>query len=198
MSAKTEAKRAALRDSLVDAAEGLIAQNGLRGLKARDITARAGCALGALYNAVDGLDQLIVLVNSRTLTRLGEKALAEVPADGTGADKMRALGRVYAAFAVENPYLWSAVFTHRLPEGQSSPDWHRAEFMGLIEQVAAPLADLRPDLDGATLRLRAQTLFAAVHGVVQLSIHGFEVGAPRDVLFSEVDALVGAMMRGIR
>ena len=192
-----EAKRAALKERLVDAAEELIAENGLRGLKARDITARAGCALGALYNAVDGLDHLIILVNSRTLNRLGETSLAAVPAEVPGEEKMHALGQVYARFAVENTNLWSALFTHRLPEGEETPEWHRAEFVGLIQQIVSPLSELRPDLDEGTLQLRAQTLFAAVHGVVQLSIHGFDVGAPPKQLFSEVDALVSAMMRGI-
>ena len=190
-------KRAALKTRLVDAAEALIAENGLRGLKARDITAKAGCALGALYTAVDGLDDLIVLVNSRTLTRLGEQSAATIPADMPAEQKMHAMGQVYAKFALEHANLWSALFTHRLPDGQKSPDWHRDEFVGLIQLIVAPLAELRPDLEGETLLYRAQTLFAAVHGVVQLSIHGFEIGAPEDRLFEEVDALVSAMMRGI-
>ena len=193
-----EAKRAALKERLVDAAEELIAHNGLRGLKARDITAKAGCALGALYNAVEGLDELLVLVNSRTRNRSGAQSLSAFPADLDAERRMHALGAVYARFAVENANLWSALFTHRLPEGQMSPDWHRAEFNTLIQQIAAPLSQLCPGFDQQTLTLRAQTMFAAVHGVVHLSIHGFEVGAPAEQLLSEVDALVGAMVRGLR
>jgi len=198
MSVKSEARREALRTRLVDAAEELIEQNGLRGLKARDITAKAECALGALYNAVESLDHLIVLVNSRTLTRLGEASLAAVPVEASAEDKMFALARIYVSFAVENPNLWSALFTHRLPDGVETPDWHRAEFAALITQIVAPLAELRPDLTGEALHQRAQTLFAAVHGVVQLSIYGFDVGAPRGQLAREVEALVNAMMHGIR
>ncbi|MEM6939800.1 MAG: TetR/AcrR family transcriptional regulator [Pseudomonadota bacterium] len=198
MSNNRDKKRAALKERLIDAAEALIAKNGLRGLKARDITADAGCALGALYNAVENLDQLIILVNSRTLNRLGETSLETVQDAPTAEQKMHALGQVYTRFAVENANLWSALFTHRLPEGEETPDWHRAEFIGLIQQIVAPLSELRPDLAGRSLQLRAQTLFAAVHGVVQLSIQNYEVGAPQEDLASEVQALVGAMMRGIK
>ena len=197
MENKKSAKRAALKERLTDAAEGLIAENGLRGLKARDIAARAQCALGGLYTAVDGLDQLILLVNSRTLNRLGQASLAAVPAQTSPGERMHILGQVYARFALENVNLWSALFAHRLPDGQETPEWLRAEFAALIQQIVAPLSELRPDLDGQALQQRAKTLFAAVHGVVHMSIHGFDVGAPPKQLSSEIEALINAMMGGI-
>ena len=55
---------------------------------------------------------------------------------------------------------------------------------------------MRPDLAPNALRLRAQTLFASVHGVVQLSLHGRFVGTPTESLASEVHALIEAMSRG--
>lgn len=42
-----------------------------RGAKARNVTADAGCALGALYTAFEDLDRLILQVNARILARLG-------------------------------------------------------------------------------------------------------------------------------
>ena len=85
-----DAKRAALKERLIDAAEMVIAQNGLRGLKARDVTAQAGCALGALYNAVQDLDQLVLLVNSRSLARLGAALHDAVPKSAAPAPTMHA------------------------------------------------------------------------------------------------------------
>lgn len=198
MKPKENAKRDALKKRLTDAAEALIEENGLRGLKARDITSKAECALGALYNAVDGLDQLVLLVNSRTLNRLGQASLDAVPAQATPQETMHALAKSYVLFALENTNLWSAIFTHRQPKGVPVPDWHRAEFTALIQQIVTPLAELRPDLQGSSLHQRAQTLFAAVHGVVQLSIHGFDVGAPQKQLVAEVAALIDALTHGIQ
>ena len=190
-------KREALRNRLIDAAEELIVENGLRGLKARDITAKAGCALGALYNAVEDLDQLVILVNSRTLARLGSALRDTVPEGASPADTLHALAQGYARFAQTHTNLWSTIFAHRLPEGVDAPDWHQAEYPVLIAEIIAPLAQLQPDLDRAQLHRRAQTLFAAVHGVVQLSIYGIYVGAPADELRQEVRALVTAMVDGI-
>ncbi len=192
-----EIKRNNLRDRLTTSAERLIAENGLRGLKARDITKDAGCALGAIYNAVEDLDELVMLVNSRTLARLGN-ALHEAGAEESDPKAlMQVLARTYVEFAQNNMPLWSTIFNHRLPDGKEVPDWHAVEYAVLIEEIISPLSKMRPDLDGGALRLRAQTLFASVHGVVQLSIHGRFVGTPPEYLVQEVEALVDAMTRGI-
>jgi len=198
MAATKLSKREELRARLVGAAESEIAEKGLKGLKARDVTAKAGCALGALYNSVQDLDQLVILVNSRTLGRLGETLRAAVPVEASPVEVMKSLAGAYVAFATAHPRLWSAVFFHRLPDGVEMPEWYKNEHAVLIAQLIEPLSKLRPDLGPDALRLRAQTLFAAVHGVVQLSFHGRYVGTPIELLESEVLALVDAMTRGIQ
>jgi len=192
-----EAKRDALRERLITAAATLIEKHGLRGLKARDITARADCALGALYNAVEDLDQLVILVNARSLRRLGQTLRDVVPDAATPHDTLHALAQGYVAFALEYEALWLAIFHHELPIGADVPGWQNTEYTVLIEQIMAPLSALRPDLERDALRQRAQTLFGAVHGVVQLSIVGFNVGAPQDRLPGEVAALVDAIISGL-
>jgi AcrR family transcriptional regulator len=49
---KTATRRHSLKEALAAAAERTIATGGLRGLKARDLAAEAGCAVGAIYNVV--------------------------------------------------------------------------------------------------------------------------------------------------
>lgn len=186
-----------LRTRLIDAAEAEIAEKGLLGLKARDVTARAGCALGAIYNAVSDLDELVMRVNSRTLDRLGA-ALAPASDAGSPEAVTLALADAYAVFALQNRRLWSALFEHQLPEGVAMPDWHRAEHEVLIARIGAPLAALRPDLPDEAIRLRVRTLFGAVHGVVHLALQGRLVGVPEPLLRQEVAALVGALVVGAR
>lgn len=199
MSNKTEEKRAELRERLIAAAEAQIRARGLAGLKAREVTAEAGCALGALYTAVQDLDTLVLHVNSRTLARLGAALhVARAGAGDSPEARLLALAAGYVAFARENRRLWSALFEHRLPEGVATPDWHRRDHAVLIEEIIVPLAELRPDLTGAALVRRAHTTFAAVHGVVQLALQGRFVGVPEDDLGAEVAALVQAMLRGVQ
>ncbi|MDW4550611.1 TetR-like C-terminal domain-containing protein [Defluviimonas sp. D31] len=197
MGNKREARRTDLQNRLIAAAEAQIAETGLAGVKAREVTARAGCALGALYTAFDDVDMLVLHVNSRTLARLGEALkTARATCDGTPEEVLQALAAEYVRFARDNRRLWSALFEHRLPEGVEPPTWHKRDHAVLIEEIIAPLGALRPDLSSKMLLMRARTTFAAVHGVVQLSLQGRFVGVPPDSLAAEVTALVDAMVRG--
>src|ERR1044072_320783 len=71
---KSVARRRKLRDALIAAAERTIAAEGLRGMRARDLALKGGCAVGAIYNVFDDLDDLIFAVNALTLEQL-EKTL---------------------------------------------------------------------------------------------------------------------------
>lgn len=194
-----EERRAELQHRLIDAAEAQIATQGLAGLKAREVTAEAGCALGALYTAFEDLDRLVLQVNSRTLARMGTALREAAAAAGEDPEAvLQALAATYTDFALAHRRLWLALFEHRLPEGVEMPDWHRREHEVLITVIVPPLAKLRPDLDLAALTLRARTVFAATHGVVALALQGRFVGVPVELLRSEVAALVETMARGAR
>lgn len=197
MAHSRDEKRAGLQARLIAAAEDQIVHHGLAGLKAREVTAQAGCALGALYTAFDDLDRLVLHVNSRTLARLGAVLRAALPGEGaTPEASLQALAAAYVDFAAANRALWIALFEHRLPDGIEAPDWHRKDHAVLIEVLIGPLAQLRPDLPQAALLLRARTTFAAVHGVVLLALQGRFVGVPMAELKAEVAALVAAVTRG--
>ncbi|MET0259446.1 MAG: TetR/AcrR family transcriptional regulator, partial [Methylobacterium sp.] len=73
-------RREALRERILTAAEARIVAGGVSELRARDVMADAGAALGGLYNAFDDLDDVVLHVNSRTLGRL-EAALTAARRD---------------------------------------------------------------------------------------------------------------------
>src|SRR5437867_10299506 len=82
----TDQRRARLRDALVTAAEQAIAQQGLGSLRARALAEEVGCAVGAIYNVVEDLDDLVLLVNARTLTAL-ERDLSAADRAGEAAEE---------------------------------------------------------------------------------------------------------------
>src|SRR4051812_33343794 len=114
--AKAASRREKLKDALIDAAERTIERDGLRALRARDLAAEVGCAVGAIYNAVADLDELIYAVNARTLAALEATFTAAgidtQPSDGATAQFVR-LALAYLDFAVANPARWRAVFGHQ-------------------------------------------------------------------------------------
>lgn len=198
---QAETRRQALREALVGAAESAVAERGLGSLKARDLAATAGCAVGAIYNVFPDLDALILDVNIRTLALFEAAMRRDLGADPAADDPEAALVRLaeaYLSFAIAHPARWRALFQHRLPEGRTVPDWYAAQQGRLFDYVEGPLGRLRPDLPEADRHLLARTFFSATHGIVGLGLDEKLLTLPVEVLRAQLRAFVLAAARGLR
>jgi AcrR family transcriptional regulator len=191
-------KRQKLRSALILAAENSIAARGLAGLKTRELAREIGCANGAVYNLVEDMDELILLVGSRTLGRL-DAALtaAESAGPASPAETLIGTALAYCDFAAANFELWRALFEHRMARGRPVPDWAIDEQMALFRHIYRPLAALFPKRSAAELGVRARSLFSAVHGMVTLGLEQKLVAVPIEALRSEIATMVKAMIDGL-
>lgn len=192
---KAEERRAAL----IAAAERAIAADGLGALRARDLAAEAGCAVGAIYTVFPDLDALILAVNVRTLA-LFEAALGPEAAGFAGeaaADELVRLGRAYLDFARGEAKRWRALFQHQPAGGQRPPDWYVAEQARLFRRIEAPLQALRPDLAASERMLLARSLFSATHGIVMLGLDERLMALPVAVVRAQLEMLIRAMAAGL-
>lgn len=197
----TAGRRGRLRAALVAAAEDTIAKGGLEELRARDLAEKAGCAVGAIYNAVDDLDQLVLLVNVRTLAAL-EQHLAAAQGDDVAdsvdsaiAELVR-LALAYLAFAAANAPRWRALFDHRMP-GREVPEWYRNEQHRLFRHVEKPLRVLQPSASPKRRALLARSMFSAVHGLVRLGLEEKLQAIPLTALREQMTFFVTAIGRGM-
>src|ERR1700704_6181233 len=78
-------RREQLKAALAEAAERRIETAGLGSLRARALADEVGCAVGAIYNVVKDLDDLVLLVNSRTLAALERELGAAIGEGGEAA-----------------------------------------------------------------------------------------------------------------
>ena len=193
---KRELKKLELKENLLQAARKRIKDNGLDGLRARDITSDAGCALGGLYTAYDDIDNLVLHVNSITLNALGAELKAIADKENEPVKRLIALASGYLKFACDNHNLWSALFDHRMPEGVPVPEWHLAEHAILFEEIAMPLAQLNPKLDRDELTTLARSMFAAVHGIVSISLQDRFIAVPREELDTQLTQFVEFLIKG--
>lgn len=197
----TAERRDRQRAQLVAAAERAIAERGLAGLKARELAQEIGCALGALYNLVQDMDELVLRVGSHTLARLDAALSAAAPqapsSPGEAADALVAVALVYCAFARDNLQLWRVLFEHRMAEGSSVPDWAVAEQMTLFRHILGPLGVLVPGMSEAERALLSRTLFSAVHGVVAIGLEEKLVAVPRAELDRQIESLVRLVCSGL-
>ncbi len=192
------ARREAQREVLVDCASAAIAGSGLSALKARDLAVCTGCSLGAIYNLVADLDELVLRVSQRTLTTL-DGALDAVESAGTTGTQAQlvAWSRAYAAFASANLNLWRALFEFRMAEGAELPGWFAADQLRLFARLETRLAELMPGRDEAAVKRQARTLFSAVHGIVALGLEQKLVEMPSEAIDAELEGFVGTYLTGL-
>ena len=92
-------RRSNLKNALIDAAEQTISREGLAGLRARSLAFEVGCAVGAIYNVVDDIDDLIFAVNERTLLALERELTAANSGETESKGAARAIEQLVAAGA---------------------------------------------------------------------------------------------------
>jgi len=196
---ETAERRRNLKESLIDAAEQGISSYGLPGLRARSLAERIGCAVGAIYNVVADLDELIMLVNARTLAALERDLLAaKRNAGDTAIDRLCRMALAYLDFATTRRARWRAVFDHRLPPGKAMPDWYLDDQMRLFSYVEGPVGELLPGVSPSRRALIARTLFSAVHGIVTLGLEEKLQALAPDDLREQLTFAVAALARGLR
>lgn len=192
-------RRSNLKDALIDAAEQAISRDGLAGLRARALAEEVGCAVGAIYNVVADIDELIFAVNERTLAELEQHLEAAIAVAGDPArieiatERLVAMAGAYLDFAVENRMRWRAMFEHQIATGRQIPDSYRQAQTRLFGYVEAPLDVLLSQVAPARRAAIARALFSAVHGMVSLGLDE-KLGA---LAFGDLREQVAFMTRSI-
>jgi AcrR family transcriptional regulator len=191
-------RRKKLREDLILAAERSISAGGLAALKTRELAREIGCANGAVYNLVADVDELILLVGSRTLARL-DAALTEAESTGPASptETLVRFAGAYCDFAAENLELWRALFEHRMTPGKPVPEWALSDQMNLFRHIYRPLAALFPKHSPDELGVTARSLFSAVHGMVLLGLEQKLIAVPIAALRAEIAVIVRAMVTGL-
>ncbi len=192
MAGKVAERRAALRENLVVIAERTIAQSGLSALRARDLAAEAGCAVGAIYNVFGDLTDLVLTVNARTFHRLGAdvaESLADAPQDPV--EQLIVMAQAYHRFAAENHQSWRALFDVERAPGEAAPDWYLQEMGRLFTYISDPLAVIFPNRDPRDHALLTRALFSSVHGIVLLGLDEASAGVPTE----DIDRMIALVLR---
>ena len=192
MGPRGEHSRDQFRALVVEAAEGIARQEGLRGLGMRRLAAAIGYAPNSIYNAVGGLDEIVLLVNARTLTRLRDGLGG---AEGPAAARVLALGDLYLDFVLSEPRLWSLLFEHVLPPESTYPDWYAEALKGPIRLVDAALAPLMPKREAR--RRAVAALWAMLHGVASLATSGKLAAVSPEQPDVLARALIETFLRGL-
>ena len=159
--------------------------------------------MGAIYNAVADLDELVLAVNSRTLAALEKRADGGHGVAGHGPDwAIEPAGASWRWPISNSPAAhrrqWQALFDHRLAAGANAAGLVLSaiceRLFGYVEQ---PVAELQPDAPPARRALLARSLFSAVHGLVALGLEEKLQFIPLPALREQVTTIVTALGYGL-
>jgi hypothetical protein len=117
--------------------------------------------------------------------------------DSEAENLLVAWAETYLRFARENRLRWRALFEFRLPAGVALPFWFEQDQETIFARLEDRLMPLTRDQTVAARKLKARMLFAAVHGIVALSLEEKIVAMPVDAVAGELAAFVRAYLRGL-
>jgi AcrR family transcriptional regulator len=165
----------ALRRRLLEVTSVAVSERGAAGVTVRDVAARAGTSASAVYSLYGGRDALVRAVGDEAFARFAGRLDAAPRTGDPGADLL-ALGLAYREHALAEPEFYRVMFS---TAGAGAQDPGRetavdsAAFGALHDAVAAVLSGSGRAADA---REPALTLWALVHGLVELELHGLLPG----------------------
>jgi AcrR family transcriptional regulator len=162
-----------LKALILSAAEKLFVQKGLEYTTIRNIAQAIEYSVGTVYVYFKDKNDIFHELHSRGFSKLGSemRTLSHVT---NAMERLKALGRVYLRFALENPDMYDLMFNMKAPleylEARHQEQWNegKATFDVLRKTVAQCIE--AGHFKGHQLDPLAFIIWSAVHGMASLHI----------------------------
>jgi len=197
MARRSDHSQEEIREMAIKASRSIIIRKGLSALSARKIASEIGYTPGTLYLIFKNQDDLILHINAITLQDLHKQLVSAIKRCRKPESCILKLGHEYVRFAVENRYLWNAIFEHRLPDGQKLPGWFRVHIERLYNLVEVQLESFNNTKRFDT-HLAATALWSGVHGICVLGLTDKIENSNEKLIQSLVDSLINNYLAGLR
>ncbi len=174
MARRKDHSREELKAMALDGAWRVVGEEGFEALTARRLAAEIGYAPGTIYNLFASMDDLYLAVNSRTLDALYETLDSPACNDPcrSPVQNMKAMAKLYMAFARDHRPHWLMLFSHRLPEGRKAEAWYQTKIDRLFVPLETILQPLFTNRQIQKRKMAARVLWSSVHGLCFLQETG--------------------------
>lgn len=161
-----------LREAIFRAASELLLEDGYAHFSLRKLAERIGYSATTIYRYYADKDALIFAVIEHGFSRFGQVVCDAASPHADPFERLRAMGRAYVRFGLENPVHYRVMFMERC-DYWSHEDAHpesaaMQSYQALRDVVETCIATGRTsvtDVDGAT-----HAIWAHVHGLVALAL----------------------------
>lgn len=202
MGRRNDHSRDELKEMVIVAAEKILVEEGYGKLTTRRIAKEIGYTVGSLYMVIKNVDDLMLLLNARTLQLLLEKIEKDLAnhKDSKPYELLMQIAVSYVDFAFEHKEKWQAIFMHRVTDSELLTEEYFAHIRNLFRVIGYQLSLLSPKLSQDELELLTRGLWGAVHGVTVLSLdHKFSIGSPMEYDIKRVvEGVVSNALYGIQ
>ena len=187
-----------LRAALLTETMALLEEAGVAGLSLRRLAQRLGVSRAAPYHHFASKEALLAAVIEEGFSRLHSQTQAQSDGITDPWQKLQVCGRIYLAFAMENPALY------RLMMGNTVP--HRADYDAIKVRSMGYYDELRQMIRGCIasgqtrhtdVELAAFTVWCGVHGLASLMLDDIVARSPADVDERAPHALIDAVLDGL-
>lgn len=155
-----------LRESLLQAAEAVLAERGVQGITLRDVAKKAGVSHAAPYHHFASLNDLLAAVAERGFVALGDAMAVATTVEDT-AERLLQISLAYVNCARARPAQFRLMFSPLLTQGDSYPAMKAASERSFGLLLAAACA--HDPANGPELALCGWSLS---HGMGNLLIDG--------------------------
>jgi AcrR family transcriptional regulator len=182
---------------LVAAARRVVERDGIEGLTLRAIAREAGVSHGAPLRHFPGVATLLAALAAEGFEQLFESVdagVAEAGADADGRRRLAGGGRGYVRFALSHPGVFSVMFRGELIDSTYAPlaEHGSRAFGQLVELVSGAQAD--GWAEGEEPRHAAVVVWALVHGIATLWIHGGVQSVAGELDLDELGRITDALL----
>jgi AcrR family transcriptional regulator len=195
-SERREREKAELRQKIMDAARDMFVAEGAEAVTMRKIAARIEYSATAIYAYFPDKDTLLRALCEHDFGVM-LKAGMHLMQEHDPVERMKQAGRFYIDFALEHPHQYRFMFMTPSTIEPSDPALVAYALMRDTVAQAVAAGRLRPEC--TDIDLLAQTLWAALHGVVALHISGryqmIHARPPLAIAASALDCIFHGMLR---
>jgi AcrR family transcriptional regulator len=172
MGRRNQHSREEQRRMALDAADALVAAEGLAGFSMRKVALTMGYTVGNLYLLFSNQDDLLAEVSLRTADAMYDYLRTVAAKPKAPLERLQAIAAGYIGFAQKHSFRWRLMFEHYLPPEKWDHPGLNARQAALFEFVEEHLSPLLPDASPKQLRTAATALWSSVHGLCVLSATG--------------------------
>ncbi len=170
---RRERERQELQTQILDATRAILSERGYEGLTMRAVADRVEYSVAALYKHFADREELVRALCARDFYAFTQVLSARAGASGDvdPIDRLRAIARSYAEFAIQHPEQYRVMFMSPLPVEQEQsmfgdPEQDSYTFVAHAVKRALDVGHFA----GLDLDLITQTLWATMHGVLSIEI----------------------------